>query len=65
MMSSKGEFVVKLPKARVDDLVGSSQGRRFDPGHGRLMREWLVVEGGEAKWVELAREACEFVKRVQ
>jgi hypothetical protein len=43
MMSSKGEFVVKLPKERVDELLRSGQGERFDPGHGRLMKEWVVV----------------------
>jgi hypothetical protein len=65
MMSSKGEFVVKLPKFRVDQLVDRGQGRRFDPGRGRLMREWLVVESGTAQWVELAREAYRFVKHAQ
>jgi hypothetical protein len=36
MMSSKGKFVVKLPKKRVDELVSGSKGERFDPGHGRI-----------------------------
>jgi len=34
---------------------------RFDPGHGRLMKEWVVVAHGKVDWVELAREACDFV----
>ncbi len=63
MMSSKGQFVVKFPKKRVDELVSSSKGERFDPGHGRLMNEWAVIGAGEGNWVELAREACAFVKR--
>jgi hypothetical protein len=62
MMSSKGKFVVKLPKGRVDELVGVGKGERFDPGHGRLMKEWLVVSVEKNTRVELAREACEFVK---
>ena len=62
MMSSKGKFVVKLPKKRVDELVSEGTGKRFDPGHGRLMKEWIEVEAGHANWVELAREACAFVK---
>ena len=65
MMSSKGQFVVKLPKQRVDDLVSHGKGERFDPGHGRLMREWIAVGTGKADWVELAREACDFVKRAR
>src|SRR5262245_41139101 len=43
MVSSRGEFVVKLPRQRVDALVASAEGTRFDPGHGRLMKEWLAV----------------------
>ena len=62
MISSKRKFVVKLPQDRVDDLVASGQGERFDPGHGRLMKEWLVVTAGEAQWTEIAREAYRFVK---
>lgn len=61
MISSKGQFVVKLPRQRVDDLVASRQGGRFDPGHGRLMKEWLVGTG-DIDWVELATEAHAFVK---
>ena len=62
MISSKGEFVVKLPQQRVDALISSGQGKRFDPGHGRLMKEWLTVEktSGEV-WLRLAKEAMEFV----
>jgi hypothetical protein len=62
MMSSKGEFVVKLPTERVADLVGFGTGRAFDPGHGRVMKEWIVVTTAEAQWIDLAREACRFVK---
>jgi hypothetical protein len=61
-MLVRGELVVKLPRERVDALVGSGRGHRFDPrGDGRLMKEWLVVEGPEPPWLELAREAYRFV----
>ena len=62
MISSKGEFVVKLPQQRVDVLITSGKGKRFDPGHGRLMKEWLTLEttSGEV-WLRLAKEAMEFV----
>jgi hypothetical protein len=36
-MLSKGEMVVKLPKQRVDELIASGTGTRFEPGHGRLI----------------------------
>ncbi len=62
MVSSRGAFVVKLPKVRVDEMVKAGQGEPFDPGHGRRMKEWLVVEDKGADWIKLAREACEFVR---
>jgi len=62
MVSSSGEFVVKLPKGRVDALVASGAGERFDANRGRPMKEWLEVRSGSAQaWLELAREALEFV----
>lgn len=62
MISSKGQFVVKLPKERVDELVGSFKGERFDPGHGRLMKEWVTVGTARVNWVEVATEAFDFMK---
>jgi hypothetical protein len=61
LMSSRGLFVAKLPRARVEELTRLGQGRPFDPGHGRLMKEWLELDGGEAAWLGLAREARNFV----
>ncbi len=61
-MLVKGEFVAKLPKGRVDELVRGSKGKYFDPGHGRLMKEWVVVGAGKASWVDLAKDAYRFVK---
>jgi hypothetical protein len=61
-MLVKGRFVAKLPRERVDELVSGSLGEYFDPGHGRLMKEWVAVDPGRAAWVELAREAYRFVK---
>jgi hypothetical protein len=62
-MFGRGKFVTKLPKKRVDELVSAGKGERFDPGHGRLMKEWIVVPAGRTDWVELAREAYEFVRQ--
>ena len=38
------------------------QGEYFDPGHGRLMKEWVAVADGSISWLELAREAHIFAK---
>jgi len=58
-----GKLVVKLPKPRVDALIASGDGERFDPRRdGRLMKEWLSLEPtSEEEWLPLAREAMEFV----
>lgn len=64
MVSARGQFVVKLPQQRVQALEAQGVGTRFDPGHGRLMREWLALAGGsDAQWLPLAEEALEFVRQ--
>ncbi len=61
-MLVRGKLVVKLPRQRVDAIIASGEGERFDPGHGRLMKEWLSVgPTPAARWLPLAREAMEFV----
>lgn len=62
-MLTRGRLVVKLPKQRVDTLVASGDGERFDPRHdGRLMKEWLsLAPTSEQAWLPLAKEAREFV----
>jgi hypothetical protein len=65
MLSSRGEFVVKLPRQRVDQLVAAGEGDRYDPGKGRLMKEWLAVRAGHDRdWLPLAEEALAFVGSV-
>lgn len=64
-MLVKGRLVVKLPKERVEALVASGGGEYFDPGHGRIMKEWVAVEPGNGDWQSLAREAKHFVARGQ
>jgi TfoX/Sxy family transcriptional regulator of competence genes len=60
-MVSRGRLVVKLPKARVDELVAQGVAERFDPGHGRIMKEWAVFAGTKPSWERLAREAYRYV----
>jgi hypothetical protein len=59
------QSVTKLPKARVDALVREGVGKNFDPGHGRQLQEWVVVADGGPDWLELAKDACRFVKTGQ
>lgn len=62
-MCRKGELVVKLPKERVDELVTKRKGVRFDPGHGRIMKEWVVIPPRKEDWLRIAKEAYGFVKQ--
>jgi hypothetical protein len=56
-------LVVKLPKARVDEMVAAGDGERFDPRRdGRLMKEWVTVSTRLAQqWPQLVEEALHFV----
>lgn len=60
-MLVRGQMVVKLPKHRVDEMIEGGKGKRFDPGHGKLMKEWVVVLAEKKSWVEIAQEAYRFV----
>ena len=62
-MMVRGQFVAKLPRSRVDELVQAGVGQSFDPRrNGRPMKEWVVLKGTKPPWIELAREAHRFVK---
>jgi len=63
-MLVRGRLVVKLPAARVAQLVDDGAGERFDPGHGRIQKEWLSVSAEDAAvWRALATEAEAYVAR--
>ena len=62
-MVVRGHLVVKLPKDRVSELVEASVGKHFDPGHGRLMKEWIVILSDDCSWVDLAKEAHDFCSK--
>jgi hypothetical protein len=63
-MLVNGRLVVKLDRRRVDELVAAGDGERFDPGHGRLMKEWFAVESAsDDVWHSLATESEAFVSR--
>ena len=62
-MLVRGELVVKLPRARVAELVTQREGVPFDAGKGTPMKEWFVLSPTSGKsWATLAREALAFVK---
>lgn len=62
-MLQGSDLVVKLSRQRVDELVASGIGARFDPRHdGRLMKEWATIPvRHRSDWEQLASEALRFV----
>jgi hypothetical protein len=58
---STGNLVVKLPKARVAELIGAGEGLPFAPAK-KVFREWVALPSfDEQRWSELIEESMEFV----
>lgn len=56
-------LVVKLPRARVAELIQEGTGQPFAPA-GRVFKEWLSVPKPDRRtWRGLLREGVEFVGR--
>lgn len=60
--SADGELFVKLPAARVDELVAAGTGQPCDPsGKGRPMKQWVRLSPGtEQAWTAYLVEARNF-----
>ena len=62
-VSTKGELVVKLPRAQAVAMVDAGTARYFDPGHGRLMKEWVELDPQHSRLATIAKEAYRYVGR--
>jgi hypothetical protein len=58
---STGNLVVKLPKARVTELVDAGEGAAFSPA-GKVFKEWVELPAfDERRWTALLEESIDFV----
>jgi hypothetical protein len=61
---ASGALVVKLPEARVDELVDAGRAESFAPA-GRRFREWAAVPYERSRtWKRLLDEALDFVEAI-
>jgi hypothetical protein len=59
------DVIVKLPAARVAELVGSGAGQPCEPRPGRPMREWVVLPVVDVdSCLAAVLEAREFVRSI-
>jgi TfoX/Sxy family transcriptional regulator of competence genes len=55
-------LVVKVGKARADELIASGRAEPFDPSaRGRPMKDWARLPEPAGDWIPLAEEARTFV----
>jgi TfoX/Sxy family transcriptional regulator of competence genes len=54
------QLVVKLPPARLTQLVEAGEGRAFEPMEGRRMNGWILL-GDAVEWAPVVEEARAFV----
>ena len=54
-MLVRGRLVLKLPAARVDALIASGDGVRFDANKGTPMKEWFSLDPESGQAVAAAR----------
>jgi hypothetical protein len=57
------QIVVKLPAARVSQLIAAGDGVPFDAGKGKPMKEWVGLTVDDEASRQLVSEAMAFVGR--
>ena len=58
-MFSKGDLLLKLPPERVEALVAAGRGLPYDPGTGKVMKNYVVIPAAKKRsWIKLCEEAA-------
>jgi TfoX/Sxy family transcriptional regulator of competence genes len=59
-MFSKGDLLLKLPPDRVEALVASGRGVPYDPGTGKILKNYVLIPAAKKRsWIKLCEEAAE------
>ena len=52
---------MKLPEERVTELLNSGEGLPYDPGNGKIMKEWVIIPLKYSdKWIDYVKEGMRF-----
>jgi hypothetical protein len=58
---NKENITVKLPKKRVIELLESGEGLPYNPGNGKIMKEWVTIPlESSGKWTAFVEEGMRF-----
>ena len=56
---SKGDLFLKLPPERVEALIAAGRGMAYDPGTGKVMKNYVVIPAAKKRsWIKLCEEAA-------
>jgi len=58
VMFMKGDLIVKLPENRVNEVINIGDGKPFDPGTGKPMRNRVLIPASKRDtWIKYSLEA--------
>jgi hypothetical protein len=62
VMFFKGELIVMFSPERVIELIESGEGRPYDPGTGKPMKNRLLIpSSNKEKWIEYCEESKRYM----
>ena len=62
VLDDSGAVVLKLPPARVAELIAEGVGRPWHPGSGAPLKEYVAIGLDQrARWLPLARESRSYM----
>ncbi len=58
-MFGKGDLLLKMPPERVAALVAAGRGLPYDPGNGKVMKNYVLIPAAKKRsWIKLCEEAA-------